>query len=68
LFPAATHPDPRGFANFWPTIDQAVVGMGFVSILTKFKLPYALLMFLAYIAEGISWLLGKTLKLNIFNV
>jgi nucleoside-diphosphate-sugar epimerase len=63
-----THPDPRGFLKFWPTIDTAIVAMGFTSLYSKFKLPYLLLMALAYVCEMISWVTGKTLKLNVFNV
>ena len=63
-----THPDPRGFLLFWPTIESAVVAMGFKSLYSKFKLPYYLLLVLAHICDIISWAMGTTLKLSVFNV
>lgn len=35
--------------QFWKALDQAIVGMGFTSIWSKFKLPAGLMMFLAYL-------------------
>lgn len=35
--------------QFWKALDQAVVGMGFVSLWSKFKLPTWFMMLLAYI-------------------
>ena len=34
---------------FWKVLDQAIVAMGFTSLWSKFKLPGALMMFLAYL-------------------
>jgi nucleoside-diphosphate-sugar epimerase len=64
----ATHPDPRGCTNFWETIDGAALAMGFASITAKAHLPLWLLWPLAYIAELLGWLTGRTMKLNCFNV
>ena len=63
-----THPDPRGFGLFWEVIDEAVTGMGFDSLWSKFKLPAWFLYPVAHICDGVGWLLGKKLKLNPFNV
>ncbi len=35
--------------QFWKALDQAIIAMGFTSIWSKFKLPAALMMFLAYL-------------------
>ena len=64
----ATHPHPDGYLNFWDTIDEAAVAMGFVSLKSKFHLPIWLLTILAYVCEAVGYLLGITLKLNLFNV
>ena len=49
-------------------LDEAIVAMGFGSICAKAHLPMWLLWGLAYVCEAISWVLGITLKLNLFNV
>ena len=64
----ATHPSKEGFTYFWKSVDEAVVGMGFTSLWSKFKLPTWFLYPVAYICEIISWLLGRKLKLMTFNV
>lgn len=52
----------------WKEIDRACVAMGFDSIFEKVKLPYWFLMIIAYVCVAIGWILGKTLKLNPFNI
>ena len=64
----ASHPDPRGCANFWDTIDDAVTAMGFDSIRAKAAYPLWLLWPIAYLCEALAWLTGRTMKLNAFNV
>lgn len=64
----ASHPDPRGCANFWDAMDEAGRAMGFASIRAKAHLPLWLLWPLAYLAEALGALLGRTMKLNVFNV
>lgn len=64
----STHPDPRGCAYFWKVVDEAVVAQGFASLWGKAKLPLWFLMPLAYLCNVVGWLLGRTLKLNPFNV
>ena len=56
------------YLEFWPVLDEAIVAMGFGSIWAKVHLPMWLLWGLAYVCEAISWVLGITLKLNLFNV
>ena len=63
----APFPHPR-YLEFWPVLDEAIVAMGFGSIWAKAHLPMWLLWGLAYVCEAISWVLGITLKLNLFNV
>jgi nucleoside-diphosphate-sugar epimerase len=63
-----THPHPQGYAPLWGALDEAAVAMGFDSLWGKMKLPLPLLVFLAYIAEFVGWMIGTTLKLNRFNV
>lgn len=53
---------------FWRILNQAVVAMGFTDLFSKFHLPIPLLMTLAYAANALGWILGKTFKLNPFNV
>lgn len=64
----ATHPDRRGFAEFWKVVNEAVVAQGFVSLWTKWKLPVWFIMPIAYLCNVVGWVLGRTLKLNPFNV
>ena len=56
------------YLEFWAVLDEAIVAMGFGSIWAKAHLPMWLLWGLAYVCEAISWVLGITLKLNLFNV
>ena len=63
-----THTFKEGYGYMWKEIDKAIVAMGFESIWNKMKLPYWFLMILAYICVVLGWILGKTLKLNPFNI
>ena len=65
--------------KFWRVLDQAVVGMGFTSLWTKFKLPTWFMMGLAYVVVcvGSIWsalsgtpkhVVNYRLKLNPFSV
>jgi nucleoside-diphosphate-sugar epimerase len=63
-----THDDPRGCCEFWRSLDEAIVYMGFTSIWSKFKLPYYFIMPLAYLCSVIGWILGINIKLNPFTV
>ena len=65
---AETHTHKEGYGYFWEEVDKLVVAMGFVSLWSKFKVPYWLLMIIAYICNILGWILGKKLKLNPFNV
>jgi hypothetical protein len=40
-----------GYRNFWEVIDSAVTAMGFPTLWDKTKLPYAFMMFVAYICN-----------------
>ena len=64
----ATHTDPAGFAYFWVELDKVVVQLGFPSLWEKFKLPYWLLMIVAYICNIIGWIFNVKLKINPFNI
>ena len=64
----ALHVPSHRYLEFWPVLDEAIVAMGFGSIWAKAHLPMWLLWGLAYVCEAISWVLGITLKLNLFNV
>ena len=63
-----SHPHPEGYLNFWDTVDEAAVAMGFDSLKGKMYLPLWLLTILACICEAIGYMAGLTLKLNLFNV
>ncbi len=63
-----THPKKEGYAHFWKVLDHIMMEMGFPSLFAKFKLPDWLLMPVAYICQAITWITGKQLKLNPFNV
>jgi len=63
-----THPFKEGYANLWESLDDVIVGLGFTSLWSKFKLPYWLLMTLAYICNVIGWMLRTRFKLSPFNV
>ena len=64
----ATHPDARGFANLWESVDEMVVSMGFPTLWDKFKLPDWFLFPVARVCDAVGWLLGKKLKLTGFNI
>lgn len=64
----STHPFKEGYAHFWKVVDQAGVAMGFDSVWDKMKLPSWFLMPIAYVCDGVGYLLGRKLKLNPFNV
>lgn len=64
----STHPFSAGYANLWDSLDEAVIGMGFTSLWSKFKLPYMLLMGLAYVCSALGWLFQTKFKLIPFNV
>jgi len=63
-----THPFKAGYANLWESLDEAVIGMGFTSLWSKFKLPFWLLMGLAYVCSIVGWILKTKFKLIPFNV
>jgi hypothetical protein len=63
-----THPAKEGYAIFWQVVDQAVTGMGFPSLWSKFHLPLWLLYPAAHACDWIGWAIGRKLKLNPFNV
>ena len=63
-----THPNGEQYLLFWKIMDEAVIGMGFTSLWSKFHLPKWLLFGLAYICEFLGWLMNTTFKLNYFNV
>ena len=44
--------------KFWKVLDQAIVGMGFVSLFTKFKLPTFFMMIIAHIVVWIGKLIS----------
>ncbi|CAM9764477.1 unnamed protein product, partial [Phaeothamnion confervicola] len=50
------------FQLFWRVLDQAAVSMGFASMWTKFKLPYMLMMAVAYIFVVVGLILGRKMK------
>lgn len=64
----ATHPEPKAYCIFWKELDKAVVGLGFPSLWSKFKLPFWFLYSIALVADFVGWLVGTTFKLNVFNV
>lgn len=63
-----SHSHPDGYGFFWEEIDKTIMLMGFDSLWQKFKLPYWLLMPIAYLCNIIGWFIGMKLKLNPFNV
>lgn len=63
-----THTHKEGYGFFWEELDKAIIGMGFDSIWSKFKLPYWLLMIVAHMCDAIGYIFGLKLKLNPFNV
>ena len=63
-----THPEPKAYCVFWKEVDKAVVGMGFRSLYTKFRLPFWFIYTVALAANAVSWIVGVTFKLNVFAV
>ena len=63
-----THPHKDGYANYWDALNEAVVGMGFQDLKSKFALPRWFMFVLAYTCDFIGWLTGTKLKLNPFAV
>lgn len=63
-----THPFKEGYALFWDEMDKLCVGIGFDSIKAKMHLPAWLMLFVGFICDCISSLLGKQLRLNTFAV
>ena len=63
-----THPFPEGYAVFWKVLDQAVVEMGFPSLLDKMHLPVALMYAIAWCGVLFSWISGIKVKLTPFTV
>eukprot|EP00045_Choanoeca_perplexa_P009180 m.87592 g.87592 ORF g.87592 m.87592 type:complete len:404 (+) comp14784_c0_seq4:1409-2620(+) len=64
----SSHPFKEGYAHFWEVVDQAVVGMGFTSLYTRWKLPDWFLMPIAHVCDAVGYVTGARLKLNPFNV
>jgi hypothetical protein len=58
----------QGYLNFWETLDEAALAMGFVSLKAKLHLPTWLLYVFAYLCEFVGFCFGVTFKLNLFNV
>uniref|UniRef100_A0A7S2XAU1 3-beta hydroxysteroid dehydrogenase/isomerase domain-containing protein n=1 Tax=Lotharella oceanica TaxID=641309 RepID=A0A7S2XAU1_9EUKA len=54
--------------SFWDRLDEAVVGVGYQSLHTKYHLPVWLLMTAACLSECITYVTGMHLKLNRFAV
>lgn len=65
-----THTFSEGYGHFWEEVDKAIIRVfgPEESIFQKMRLPYWLLITLAYICNVVGWLLGMKLKLNPFNV
>ncbi|EKX32897.1 NAD(P)-dependent steroid dehydrogenase [Guillardia theta CCMP2712] len=53
---------------FWKVLDEAVTGMGFTSLWSKWHLPKWFLFLLAYLSEFVGMILNQKFKLNVFNV
>ncbi|KDO32095.1 hypothetical protein SPRG_03315 [Saprolegnia parasitica CBS 223.65] len=64
----ATHPSPAGYAYFWKVVDESIIAMGFPSLWEKFKLPSWVLWPVAYASSAISYVTGRSIKLNPFTV
>lgn len=62
------HPEPQAYCYFWKELDKAVIGMGFPSLFSKFRLPFWLLYIIALGCEVVTWMTGVVFKLNVFNV
>ncbi len=63
-----THTYPEGYCYFWQELDKTAMQLGFPSMWDKYKLPYWLLMGVAYVCNVIGWALNVKLKLNPFNI
>ena len=59
-----THPNAAGYCLFWQALDEAIVGMGFDSIMGKFKLPFWFIMGIAYLLNFIGFLLQRNMKVQ----
>ena len=53
---------------FWKILNRAIVAMGFTDLFSKFHLSTKLLYTIAYICNGLGWLLCRKFKLNPFAV
>jgi len=54
--------------NFWEVLNQAIVGTGRRSLKTKFSVPYMILMPIAIILQGFTYLFGVSFRLTPFTV
>jgi len=64
-FYVVTDDEPQ---DFWQILNQAIVGMGFVDLYSKFHLPVWLLFGVAYVCNVLSFFTGKQFKLKPFTV
>ena len=62
---AQTHPFKEGYAFFWDELSNAVEGVGFTSLHDKMKVPYWLLMSVAYVSAGIGKMIGQKFRLSV---
>ncbi|GBG24352.1 3 beta-hydroxysteroid dehydrogenase type 4 [Hondaea fermentalgiana] len=56
------------YLKFWDVLDSASVELGYGSLWAKTKLPYSLLMFIAYFLKGITMATGHMFRVNPFTV
>jgi nucleoside-diphosphate-sugar epimerase len=54
--------------KFWRRINEAGMAMGFADLFAKFHLPTWFMLILGAVCEVAGWVIGKKLKINIFNV
>ena len=55
--------------KLWDMIDRAFVDLGYTSLKKKFSLPgWSFMMPLAYVCDGVGYVLGKKFKLTPFSV
>jgi nucleoside-diphosphate-sugar epimerase len=64
-FYVVTDSEPQ---KFWHVINRMGLELGFADLFQKIKLPVPFLMVIGYICEFVGWVIGKKLKLNVFNV
>ncbi len=57
-----------GYQLFWRMIDSAAVHIGCTSLFMKAKLPFLLMMFVAYICNVLGWILGRKMRVTPFTV